>query len=79
MTQNNNDRINLLNGKSTSTALDIERTAYDQKNNYEKPVNNQINDYSDQSSRYSDLGNAPLPSENDLPTESEINQNKNMY
>ena len=34
MSQSNNDKTTILNGKSISTELDIERTAYDQKNNY---------------------------------------------
>ena len=77
MSQNSNDKTTILNQNTNKTPLDIEETAYEYEKNYEKPEINQINDFSEQNSICSDLGNVPLPSDH-LPTESEINQNKNV-
>ena len=78
MSQNNNDKTTLLDKKSISTQLDIERNAYDSEKNYEKPKNKQINDFREESPRYSDYGNAPTPAVYDLPTENEIYKNQNV-
>lgn len=75
MFQSNNDKNILLEEKITSTPMDIGNEIYSEKKDFEEPITKPINDLSSQSPRYSDLSNAPLPMENDLPTENEIYNN----
>lgn len=75
MFQSNNDKNILLEEKTTSTPMDIGNEIYCEKKDFEEPITKPINDLSSQSPRYSDLSNAPLPMENDLPTENEIYNN----